>query len=322
MVFKLQLFWLFAIPFAAISQQDSLTCTQPISTSFEKFPILLNSHKLVQEFRKLNLIDSISFRLLVDCKGEVQKTFFNQYNNKIDFQNVVDIAKRTEWIAAVNGGQPVAFWTSFSIYLNSSGIFYLNLAYAQLPPVGNAYSLEELYESISWTFPIKNLVMSSRNLDSIFIDSNKMHFVEIIDLENNRFDHIPNKLSKLRRLKELYLGNNLLSDISDDFSKLKSLEIVGLAQNQLRKFPLVFLRMKNLRVLDISSNGIKELPEELDNLSRLEILVLRDNKLNNISNSILKLKKLKVLDLAGNPIPSVRLQEIKLSLKNTEVIIE
>lgn len=126
----------------------------------------------------------------------------------------------------------------------------------------------------------------------------------------------------MRRLKELYLGNNLLSDISDDFSKLKSLEIVGLAQNQLRKFPLVFLRMKNLRVLDISSNGIKELPEELDNLSRLEILVLRDNKLNNISNSILKLKKLKVLDLAGNPIPSVRLQEIKLSLKNTEVIIE
>jgi len=76
-----------------------------------------------------------------------------------------------------------------------------------------------------------------------------------------RFDEIPNELSKFKNLKELYFSSNELYEFPESILELTNLEVLDLSYNYIERIPESLVGLKKLRVLKLESNPIFNLNE-------------------------------------------------------------
>jgi Leucine-rich repeat (LRR) protein len=135
--------------------------------------------------------------------------------------------------------------------------------------------------------------------------------LEILDLNDNKIDHIPLEVAKLHKLKQLHLYNNRLKELPEELSKLEHLEILDVARNQLSKLPQYLGKFRKLRKLYFNSNQIKRLPQSLKNCDKMEVMHWHNNKIaaqdllkilshfpNLITQKMYKGKELEIANLA------------------------
>lgn len=315
--------WLTAISFISIAQVDSTKCQSRLTENIDKVPQLKSATKMTLGLEKIGLKDSLLVELLVDCNGKPNVTTIT--GNIIDQsrQKVIEIINGTKWIAAAEKGEPVSFKCKLLLSFNVNQIFKVLVTpiNAAIGPANVAYSLEEIYASTSWSFPITVLSLTSENINQLSIEPLKMTFVKVIDLEDNNLSSLPKEIGQLKNLEELYLYNNKLTELPIEFQNLKSLRTLSVAYNNLKLFPSTILKLKKLKVIDLSNNNIGDIPIEIEKLSVLETLVIRNNDLTKVPESLFKLKNLKNLDLTGNAISKEDLNVIKQRLKGTNVIL-
>ena len=115
--------------------------------------------------------------------------------------------------------------------------------------------------------------------------------LDTLAVENNKLQHIPSAIGKLKKLRVLYVNENCLKQNSfpssmQDLSKLTTLWLQG---NKLKTLPTELCFLTNLRYLNAGQNRIKSVSTLFYNLRRLKALWLNDNLLESIPNEILQI---------------------------------
>lgn len=107
-----------------------------------------------------------------------------------------------------------------------------------------------------------------KNLRSIPDVLDRFPHVEILDLNLNKIEQIPESIRYMRSLRVIYAGSN-----------------------ELRSIPAALFELPNLRVLDIDHNKITELPDLFNQLGNLELLHVENNLLSHLPASLAPLLK-------------------------------
>ena len=106
----------------------------------------------------------------------------------------------------------------------------------------------------------KNLLdLSYQNLSEIPYEAN-IQEIEILILDNNKIEKIPNWISNLKNLKTLSLRNNNLLELNPIISRCENLEQLYLSGNKnLTDIPAL-TQNKYLKIIDVIGTGITEVP--------------------------------------------------------------
>ncbi len=145
--------------------------------------------------------------------------------------------------------------------------------------------LEELYvglnDMITISPNVSNIGNSIRTLD---FSNNRLIFLpstignldlEVLCLENNNLESLPDSITKLSRLEKLFLENNRLSKLPNNWGNMKNLQILCLNYNLIQRVPQSFIGMTSLRKLDLSHNCLGVVPDFLYEMTRLEKCLLK-----------------------------------------------
>lgn len=161
--------------------------------------------------------------------------------------------------------------------------------------------------------------------------------LEILDLSNNSLSHIPQEISRLKKLKIAFFSNNLFTSVPSAFKGCENLYILGLKANKIEQFDedilplsiswliltdnrLISLpdsigKLTKLQKFPLAGNRLTELPRSMSKCKNLELLRLSANQLQEIPSWLLNLPKLSWLAFSGNPCvntPKLKLNEIAL----------
>jgi len=112
--------------------------------------------------------------------------------------------------------------------------------------------------------------------------------VEILFLNSNGLDIVPDDVKKLPNLRVLHLGFNRLQSLPPWITELNKLEWIGLGGNHFREFPVELLKISRLKEVDIHYNRIKKMPENLSPFKRLRVLNLKSNSMSPEEKSRIK----------------------------------
>ena len=100
-----------------------------------------------------------------------------------------------------------------------------------------------------------------------------------LELHDNKFDVIPNYISKLHKLQHLSLHDNSIRYIPKEISSLQRLEWLSLHSNKISMLPPEIGLLSSLESLSLHCNDLIELPNEFGSLTKLNVLSLFSNKL-------------------------------------------
>lgn len=124
-------------------------------------------------------------------------------------------------------------------------------------------------------------------------------------------------LAKLSNLMDLDLRRTKVTDLSP-LAQLQNLNSLNLNGTQVSDFsPLA--KMKNLKTLQLMGTNLSDL-SPIAELKNLEVLYLVDTQLSDLS-PLAELNNLKVLQLDSNQASEERVQEIRLTHPNVNVVI-
>jgi GTPase SAR1 family protein len=126
--------------------------------------------------------------------------------------------------------------------------------------------------------------------------------VELICIQNNYFQKIPEILTSLPNLQHLNMHGNYLSSIPQDFKRLKLLERVYLGDNDLVSLPNIFDGLPNLKEASFTANCLTRLPPSFLCLKKLENLDISNNAFTTFPVALLQLTGLKYLNIKRNKI--------------------
>lgn len=169
--------------------------------------------------------------------------------------------------------------------------------------------------------------------------------LEILQLNDNQINLLPNEIGALQNLKVLHLANNKLEFLSDQVGRLKNLEELDLSGNRLGILPHQIGNLTQLKRLYLGrtrtffpidsevgyvqtsmiaaaksdDNRLSSLPNTIGQLISLEELNLSFNSLKKLPETIKNLKNLRRLDLTGNFMEEATVAEIRQWLPNCEV---
>jgi len=106
----------------------------------------------------------------------------------------------------------------------------------------------------------KNVLdLSYQSLKDIPYEANNQE-IEILILDNNEIEKIPNWISNLKNLKTLSLRNNNLLELNPILSRCENLEQLYLSGNKkLIDLPSLSGNI-NLKIIDVIGTGINEVP--------------------------------------------------------------
>ena len=90
-----------------------------------------------------------------------------------------------------------------------------------------------------------------------------LHFLEILDLNNNNIENIPNSIGALDNLKYLNLSNNNIRALPDSIGSLISLEYLNLSGNNISELPKSFTKLKSLKSLKLDNRLFDSVPQNL-----------------------------------------------------------
>jgi len=103
------------------------------------------------------------------------------------------------------------------------------------------------------------LDLSHQNLREIHYEANNQE-IEILILDNNKIEKLPNWISNLKNLKTLSLKNNNLLELNPFLSRCENLEQLYLSGNKkLNDLPALTQNI-NLKIIDVIGTGITEVP--------------------------------------------------------------
>lgn len=110
--------------------------------------------------------------------------------------------------------------------------------------------------------------------------------LKTLDLSENRFEKIPDEISRFTLLKHLNLSGNKLTDLPDVLGELAKLEVLLVMDNFLVRIPKTLCNLKNLKQVNLSHNQITEFPIMLTGLKQLDVLDLSRNKITVIPSDV------------------------------------
>ena len=124
--------------------------------------------------------------------------------------------------------------------------------------------------------------------------------LQILYLDNNKLNALPDSIGGLSNLKRLILYDNQLEKLPNSIGGLSNLQDLTLDRNQLKELPDSIGGLSELERLELKNNKLTELPDSIGGLSNLQELTLDSNQLEKLPNSIGELSNLKRLLLYGN----------------------
>ncbi len=105
----------------------------------------------------------------------------------------------------------------------------------------------------------KVLDLSNQNLSEVPIEAFNQE-IEILILDNNKIEKLPNRIANLKNLKTLSLRNNNLLELNPVLSYCGNLEQLYLSGNKnLSDIPSLDTSEK-LKLIDVTDTGITEVP--------------------------------------------------------------
>ncbi len=134
--------------------------------------------------------------------------------------------------------------------------------------------------------------------------------LEILDLSGNQLTHLPDDLTRFRKLRILFASDNPFTELPRVLGRMPQLEMVGFKACQIRDVPADSLPAQ-LRWLILTDNQITELPSTLGERPRLQKLMLACNQLQALPASLAQCQQLELLRISSNQftaIPDVVLQ--------------
>lgn len=179
---------------------------------------------------------------------------------------------------------------------------------------------------------VGKIYLSMNKLDHRQIDDRAFvgvgHTLELLDLEHNELDEVPQALFHLKRLKNLYIPSNNISDLGNKslqgFSS--TLKVLSLAGNKLTRIPQDALKdCTNLLHLNIGYNRIDEVRDaDFETWgASLDTLLLRNNLIARLDSNLFKYTpRLRELSLSFNQISEIQsnaFSDLSSSLESLEI---
>ena len=177
--------------------------------------------------------------------------------------------------------------------------------------IGNVKSLKRLDLSFNYLnqFPrrlcdldqleILNLTGNSLNENEFPLETEQLHRLIELTLDNNNLKSIPKCISKLKNLQRLSIRKNLMNHLNL-IHHLKNLKFLILDSNLLTHIEENIRMLEKLEVLHLSNNLIKQL--DTSGMHYLTQLDISFNKLNTVAIDVFLLPHLEILNLSNNKI--------------------
>ncbi|KAL4470219.1 hypothetical protein ABPG74_011830 [Tetrahymena malaccensis] len=115
------------------------------------------------------------------------------------------------------------------------------------------------------------------------------HFLEVLELSNNKFKQFPEEIYQFKQLKRLKLDNNFIRQIPQMLFSLIFLQDFSISNNLISELPINISNQQSLITLDISKNRITHLPEQICKLRQLQSLNISNNEFTSIPIQIKQL---------------------------------
>lgn len=145
---------------------------------------------------------------------------------------------------------------------------------------------------------------------------------KVLDLSNKGLTKVTSDVYSRTGTTDLILSNNNIRTLPSEMGKMTSVIIFKIDHNILEGSLIGEIRqMSKLRQLDVSYNKMTGMPAEIGQLSNLETLNYSYNNIDGLPNELANLKNnLKEFDLTGNPLSQDKINKLKASLPNTNII--
>lgn len=106
--------------------------------------------------------------------------------------------------------------------------------------------------------------------------------LKMLELNNNKFNSLPDNIGQLTGLTDLLLDSNELVKLPESIGQLSNLKRLGLTYNNLNDLPASFSRLGNLIEVNLAGNKMTTVPMALLNFTKLNRLDLSHNQLTRI----------------------------------------
>lgn len=123
-----------------------------------------------------------------------------------------------------------------------------------------------------------------------------------LNLSENRLVELPDALGRLVKLETLNAANNLIVRLPKQLANLVNLKQVHLSNNQIPEFPIMFCGLKHLDILELSRNKITSIPSDVKDLQVTELNV-NQNQISVIAEELADCPKLKIFRIEENCLP-------------------
>lgn len=245
---------------------------------------------------------------------------------------VVEWSKAILLCLAVASGFLTLVWHKKSLHLQrqSSNFEMVDRCELKTYPLWQIEALEELNlsgcdhvslpdDAELWSkfSSLKKLDLNNNSLIELPDEMEVLSSLEILFLSENKFESIPDVISKLN-LRVLSLRGNLLRELSASYLPTSSLVWLILTNNQISKLHSDIGDAKHLRKLMLSHNRLETVPMELGECTDLELIRLANNNISTMPREVLMLPKLAWISLSGNPI-SIPPTKVAKIIKETDI---
>jgi len=157
-----------------------------------------------------------------------------------------------------------------------------------------------------------------------------------LDLGNTWIKDVPESIYELKKLEYLDLSNNPFNKLSEKISQLSNLKVLLLNKESVPsiffedpyyrhgfdEIPKGIFNLKKLERLDLSSNRIHIIPLEIRNLTNLRKLILKENDILIYPELFRGLNKLELLDLRGNYITKDKKNKLSSLLPDCKILFD
>ncbi len=124
--------------------------------------------------------------------------------------------------------------------------------------------------------------------------------LEILSLENNKLEFLPDSITEMIELVELNLSFNRLRFLPERTGFLFKLRSMPLNNNQLTQLPITFGALTALEKLDLECNFLEVLPENLDRLRACHTVNVNRNRLIRLARCFSRMPNLHYLSACWN----------------------
>lgn len=154
------------------------------------------------------------------------------------------------------------------------------------------------------TFPnvLRTLDLSENRFVTIPEKIADFTLLKHLNFNDNRLVELPDALGRLVKLETLNAVNNLIVRLPKQLANLVNLKQVHLSNNQIAEFPTMFCGLKHLDILELSKNKITSIPSGIKDLQVTELNV-NQNQISVIAEELADCPKLKILRIEENCLP-------------------